>query len=131
MTLTTTTMLNRKRYSPGGAGETHYYIALEKIRSRLKRKGPINTAEAWRICGGNYGVTATIFSNIMQKMISEGAAIKEGKGKYNIIRAGVEFTAPDPGKREARIMERISAGVAPWYSRVYGCWMTPCKSNEP
>lgn len=130
MTVVTTTMLNRKRYSPGGPGEDLYFSAMDKLMPRLRRKGQIKTAEAWKIVGGSYSLCATIFFNIMEKMISDGTAVKQGKGQYFITRDEVIFEPPSSERPEAKIITRIKEGVAPWYSKVYGCWMTPCKANE-
>jgi len=120
---------NKIRYSPVGPGEAHYYEILEKILPLIRTGGNIRTSDAYQRAGGNYSIVSTVFQNIMDKMVAEGTAEKQAKGRY-YVKPGTSFQAPVVDRPEIRVLKKLNQGVAPWFSKVYNCWMTPAKNNE-
>lgn len=124
MTLQIMTHLNKKRYAPGGAGEDLYYLVLQKIRPLMQQGGKIRTADAWHATGIPYSICATAFANIMDEMVQQGLATKEGKGRYFVNQPDIPFEPAKPEAQKPKTIYHSRERVGAWYSQVYGCWMT-------
>lgn len=144
-----TTNNKPNHYLPESRSKIVYNTVLNCIKNRLTQPGEIRTADAWALAGKfySYFVIGLVFRSIMEAMIAENKAYKVKAGCYIIgnppeiktiihqtaggieieMTAGFEFQAiPLATELPASVItgERPAPRhVAPWYSKVYDCYM--------